>query len=231
MVTANVLLLPSNESMAGGEEEVEGVAEQAVRVERGGACLAHCPQHACMPVCRGDRTQHLHKYVLIFCKNINILIYLALATSSSHRLELGVDGRPLFDVPTLHVHLTTGEVEHILHTFGDSHFPFKVEVSYLYCKRKWRVEESLRLQLRNRDGDAEAGDQGGVKDRLGRSSKRSPPACSCLNSYARFTTNVLWGALPSFHEAFCGKGKFWRQEKDQERGEGGDHAVQGVGVQ
>ena len=122
--------------MAGGEEEVEGVAEQAVRVERGGACLAHCPQHARMPVCRGDRTQHLHKYILMFCKNINILIYLALATSSSHRLELGVDGRPLFDVPTLHVHLTPGEVEHILQTFGDSHFLGPLRWRYHTCTAK-----------------------------------------------------------------------------------------------
>ena len=51
-VTADVLLglCSGNQSMSSGEEKVESVAEESVRVERGGACLAHCSQHAGVPV-------------------------------------------------------------------------------------------------------------------------------------------------------------------------------------
>ena len=101
----------------------------------------------------------------------------------------------------------------------------------LDCKRERCVEERLCLQLRNGDGDAEAGLQGGVEDGLSGSSKGSLPAGPPFHSDAGPATDALWSPLPSRHEAFCGKGKFGREEKEEDGGEGGDHSVQGVGVQ
>ena len=86
--------------------------------------------------------------------------------------------------------------------------------------------------MRNGDGDAEAGHQGGVEDGLGRPSKGPLSAGACFNSDAGPATDALWSPLPSRHEAVRGKGEFGGEEKEQERGKGGDdHAVQGVGVQ
>ena len=103
---------------------------------------------------------------------------------------------------------------------------------YLDCEREGCVEERLCLQLGDGDGDAEPGHQGCVEDGLGGASEGPLPAGARLNCHAWPAADVLWGPLPSRQHAVCGKGKFGREEKDEDGGEGGgDHAVQGLGVQ
>ena len=110
-------------------------------------------------------------------------------------------------------------------------FGFSAADLYLDSKREGCVEERLRLQLGDGDGDAEPGGHPGVEESLGGASEGAMPAGACLNSHAWPAPDVLWGPLPSRHQV-CGKGKFGREEKDEDRGEGGgDHAVQGLEVQ